>query len=235
MKVAVINFSGNVGKSVVSKHLFHSRIPNAELICVESINSDEGDGETLRGKHFGQLQEQLLVMDDAIIDVGASNIEDFIKLMQQYRGSHEDFDLFVVPAVKDTKQTKDTIATIEALSAMGIPAKKIRVVFNRVESDDDFEDSFFPIIAFHADKKSFTLRDKAVIRYSEIYQRMRSFETDIPSLLQFEQQHYKNLLKEALASKNEDAIDRAKSFVSLRRLAEDAKENLDSVFAALTK
>ena len=39
-------------------------------------------------------------LDAAIIDVGASNVEDFLKLMQQYDGSHEEFDYFVVPVVK---------------------------------------------------------------------------------------------------------------------------------------
>ena len=37
MKVAVINFSGNTGKTIVSKHLLLPRIPDARLIAVESI------------------------------------------------------------------------------------------------------------------------------------------------------------------------------------------------------
>lgn len=235
MKVAIINFSGNVGKSTVAKHLFMPRIKDAEFIAVESINSDEGDADTVRGKQFGQLQEQLLVLDDAVIDVGASNVEEFVKLMQQYRGSHEDFDLFVVPAVKDGKQTKDTIATIEALAAMGIPAKKIRIVFNRLEADEEVEDAFYPLFAYHEDRKAFTLRPKAAIKFSELYQRMRSYKTDIPALMEHDQPHYKAKLKEALAANDPAAIEEAKAFISMRRLAEDAQENLNSVFAALTK
>uniref|UniRef100_A0A808FMW8 Plasmid stabilization protein n=1 Tax=Xanthomonas citri pv. phaseoli var. fuscans TaxID=473423 RepID=A0A808FMW8_XANCI len=126
MKIAVINFSGNTGKSTVSKHLLYPRLKDAEYIAVESINADEGEGEgegdSVRGKQFGALQEQLLVIDSAVIDVGSSNVEDFVKLMRQYRGSHEDMDLFVIPAVKEAKQIKDTIATIQALAAMGVPA-----------------------------------------------------------------------------------------------------------------
>ncbi|WP_017164635.1 StbB family protein, partial [Xanthomonas phaseoli] len=138
MKIAVINFSGNTGKSTVSKHLLYPRLKDAEYIAVESINADEGEGEggSVRGKQFGALQEQLLVMDSAVIDVGSSNVEDFVKLMRQYRGSHEDMDLFVIPTVKEAKQIKDTIATIQALAAMDVSAKKIRVVFNKLEADD---------------------------------------------------------------------------------------------------
>jgi len=235
MKVAIINFSGNVGKSTVAKHLFMPRIKNAELIAVESINSDEGDFETVRGKQFGQLQEQLLVLDDVVVDVGASNVEEFVKLMQQYRGSHDDFDLFVVPTIKDGKQTKDTIVTIEALAAMGIPAKKIRLVFNRLEADEEVEDVFYPLFAYYEDRKTFTLRPKAAIKFSELYQRMRSYKTDIPVLMEHDQTHYKAKLKEALAANDATAIDEAKAFVSMRRLAEDAQENLSNVFTALTK
>ncbi|EMM4514104.1 StbB family protein (plasmid) [Escherichia coli] len=231
MKVAVINFSGNVGKSTVAKHLLLPRIKNAELIAVESINSDEGDSEVIRGKQFGQLQEQLFEIDNAVIDVGASNVEDFIKLMQQYRGSHEDFDLFVVPAVREGKQIKDTIATIEALAGMGIPSKKIKVVFNKLESDETFEDAFWPLISYHSDAKSFTLREKAVIDYSELYQKMRQFQTSIPELLA-DTTDYKAKIREATTPEDKS---RAAAMISMRRLAGSAQENLDAVFAAITK
>ena len=42
MKIAVINFSGNVGKTTVARHLLLPRIRGAELIAVESLNADEG-------------------------------------------------------------------------------------------------------------------------------------------------------------------------------------------------
>ncbi|CAZ15868.1 hypothetical protein XACN24_15830 (plasmid) [Xanthomonas albilineans] len=231
MKIAVINFSGNTGKSTVSKHLLYPRIKNAEYIAVESINSDEGGGESVRGKQFGALQEQLLVIDSAVIDVGSSNVEDFVKLMRQYRGSHEDMDLFVIPTVKEAKQIKDTIATIQALNAMGVPAKKIRVVFNKLEADDTIEDAFYPLIAFHEDKKSFTLKPAAAIQYSELYQRLRALDMTIGELVA-DTTDYKAQLREAKTSEDKQAI---ASKISAKRLAASAQENLDSVFAVLTK
>jgi len=44
MKLAVINFSGNVGKTTVARHLLMPRIEGAELIAVESLNADDGQG-----------------------------------------------------------------------------------------------------------------------------------------------------------------------------------------------
>lgn len=102
-KLVVMNFSGNVGKSTVARHLLSPRVNNATLIAVESINSDGSQDEAVRGRQFGELIEALAVLDDVVVDVGASNVEDFIGQMKQYRGSHEDFDFFVIPTVPKTK------------------------------------------------------------------------------------------------------------------------------------
>lgn len=229
-KFAVINFSGNVGKSTVSKHLLMPRVKNAEYVAVESINSGEDDGEAVRGKQFGALQEQLMLIDAAVVDVGASNVEDFVKLMQQYRGSHEEFDRFLVPVVKEGKQIKDSIATIEALAAMGVDRKRIVVVFNKLESDETVEDAFYPIIAYHKDMNKFTLKPEAVIHYSELYQRLRQSGASIPDVLG-DETDYKTKLRETT-----DPEQRAEfaNRISMRRLAFAANENLDAVFKAVT-
>jgi hypothetical protein len=52
--------------------------------------------------------------DDAVIDMRASNVEDFIDLTKQYEGSHEEFDYFIVPVVKEKKQQMDTINKLKA-------------------------------------------------------------------------------------------------------------------------
>lgn len=119
-----MNFSGNVGKSTVSRQLLAPRLENANVIAVESINSDGTESEAIKGKQFGELTEALAVLDNASYWYWASNVEDFIKRMTQYHGSHEDFDLFVVPTIPNAKQQRDTVSTIEALSEIGVPAKK---------------------------------------------------------------------------------------------------------------
>lgn len=115
MKIAVINFSGNVGKTTISRHLLMPRIPGAELIAIENINADESHrGQSLRGRQFGELQEYMQTVNSLIVDIGASNVEDLMALMRRYRGSHEDFDFFVVPTVAARKQQQDTMAAPHA-------------------------------------------------------------------------------------------------------------------------
>lgn len=230
-KVVVMSLSGNVGKSTLAKHLFLPRMPGAEFISVESINADEGSEAVIRGEQFGQLSEEMIMLDRVVVDVGASNIEAFVKLMRQYRGSHEDFDLFVVPVVKDSKQIKDTIATVQALKNMGVPAKKIRVVFNRLESTETVEDTFYPIIQYHEHSNAFQLRLNAAVHYSELYHKLRQAKTSIPELLA-DTTDYKALARQA---QDQEEKMRCINMVSMRRLAVDAQENLDAVYAALTK
>lgn len=230
-KVAVVSLSGNVGKSTIAKHLLLPRMPGAEFIAVESINADEGSDDMVRGDQFGQLQEELMMMDSAVVDVGASNVEDFVKLMQQYRGSHEEFDLFVVPTVKDSKQIKDTIATVQALKSMGVPPKKITVVFNKLQASETVEEEFYPLIQYHEVSKAYTLRQSAAVDYSELYHKLRVHKTTIPELIA-DTTDYKAKMREA---KDEDEKMRCVAMVSMRRLALSATENLDAVFAAITK
>jgi len=45
MKVAVMNFSGNVGKTTVAGHLLKPRMGDAQIFSIESINAGaDADG-----------------------------------------------------------------------------------------------------------------------------------------------------------------------------------------------
>lgn len=231
MKIAVINFSGNVGKSTLSRHLIYPRLKSPELIAIETINSDGTEDEAMKGKQFGELLEGLAMLDDAVIDVGASNVEDFIGLMGQYKGSHEDFDLFAVPTVPKAKQQRDTISTIDALSELGVPAKKIRLVFNMVELDDTPDKVFPGLYAYHAADKKFTLNESCVIHVNDIYGKLKGGEQSITDVL-LDKTDYKELIK--TADSPDKKLQYAQS-LAIRRLAAGVTEELDGVFKALVK
>lgn len=231
MKVAVINFSGNVGKSTVARHLLAPRMNSASVIPVESINSDGTQDEAIKGKQFGELQEALMLLDDAVVDVGASNVEDFVNLMKQYKGSHEDFDYFVIPTVPKNKQMRDTISTIDALADIGVPAKKIRLVFNMVEIDDVPERVFAGLFEYHAASKSFTLRTEAVIHVNDIYGKIKGAEQGIKDILN-DPTDYKEKIKTA---KDADEKLHFAQMVGIKRLAAGVTEELDGVFKTLFK
>ena len=231
MKIVVINFSGNVGKSTVARHLLVPRLRNAQLIAIESINSDSSQDEAIRGKQFGQLQEAMALMEDAVVDVGASNVEDFINLMTQYKGSHEDFDFFIVPTVSKAKQQRDTISTIEALADIGIPAKKIRLVFNMVEMDEQAEQVFSGLFEYHASAKRFTLKPDAVIHVNDIYGKLNSAQQSIADVLA-DPADFKEKIK--TGESDQEKLKFAQ-MLSVKRLAVGVTEELDAVFKTLLK
>lgn len=229
MKVGVINFSGNVGKSTVARHLLAPRMGNAQIIPVESINSDGTEDEAIRGKQFDELIEAMTLLDDVVIDIGASNVEEFVSQMKTYRGSHEDFDYFVIPTTSKQKIQRDTISTIEALSAIGVPAKKIRLVFNMVELDESPERIFSGLFEYHAAEKSFSLKPEAVIHVNDIYAKIKATEETIAQVLA-DTTDYKAKIKEA-----KDSAEKLHyaQLVAVRRLAAGVTEELDAVYKIL--
>lgn len=235
MKVAILNFSGNVGKTTVAAHLLKPRMGDAPVYSIESINSgadaDGLDVEKMKGKKYGELVDELMPLDTAIVDVGASNIEDFLKLMQQFHGSHEEFDLFVVPVVKEKKVQADTVNTIRALQKIGIDRKRIRVVFNKVEVDESVQDEFAALFGLAESEKSCVVKPEAVIYSNEVFERLKTVGKSLGDI-STDETDYRARLRE---TQDETEKELCVRMVALKRLAVTANKNLDDVYKALVK
>lgn len=231
MRVLATSLSGNVGKTTLARHLLSPRMNNAPIISVESINSDGSEEQKVRGKQFGDVLDALPIYDDLIVDVGASNIEDLLKLMRQYRGSHEDFDYFVIPTTKDAKQIRDTISTIQVLHELKVPAKKIRVVFNMIEPEDDVEAIFSGLLAYYRDERKFVVNPKSVVFNNAVFDKLKNANKTINDVLS-DETDYKALLLQAQTPEDKVAISRQ---VSLKRLCDGVVDELDFVFGVLFK
>lgn len=234
MKVAIINFSGNVGKTTVARQLLAPRL-HAPAFCIESINAGTAEEEShatwLQGRAFGELQEALMLLDSAIVDIGASNVEDVIRLMRQFEGSHEEFDCFVVPTVSERKQQMDTINTIATLAELGVPAGNIRPLFNKVEPGEAHAvaERFRALLGFHATRPCFDLRLGAVLLRNEVYERLRVLNRSVAEVAA-DTTDYRAQLR---GLEDEELRAHAVSMISVQRLARSAQRNLDAVFAAL--
>ena len=233
MKIAVINFSGNVGKTTVARHLLLPRIEGAELITVESINADDGQAQllsqTLRGRQFGELQEYLQTVDNVVVDIGASNVEDLLALMHKYRGSHEDFDCFVIPTVSALKQQQDTIATLAELARLGVPASRLKLVFNMVDDGVDVPQAFDTLLAFIAERPVAHTNTSCRLGANEIYERVKGTGADLAALAR-DETDYKALIVKARGTAEKLALAQK---LATRRLACGVVPELDACFAAL--
>ena len=227
MKIAVLNFSGNVGKSTIAKFLLLPRYPEAVHITIETINSDTTNSEStlqLKGKEVDTIQEQLLINDDVIVDVGASNVEQFINGMKLFAGSIEDFDLFLVPVTPEKKQQVDTITTVDTLLEMGVEAGKIKIVFNRIQTDMNVTDEFYALIQY-LNTIDIHVSADIYIPYSSFFERANITGDTVESILN-DDTDYKALIK-ASESKAEKLEYAAK--VMMPRIALGLKQSLDTV------
>ena len=232
MKIAVISFSGNVGKTTIARHLLLPRIQGAELISVESVNAHDSQRQSLRGRQFAELQEYLQTVDNVVVDIGASNVEELLDLMRKYRGSHEDFDYFVVPTVAALKQQQDTVATLAELARIGVPAARIKVVFNMVEDGVDVEHAFESMLKFVEENPVADLSTRCRLAANEIYGRIKREASDLDLLqLAADQTDYKALIARARDLGEKLALAQR---LATRRLASGVVPELDACFAALS-
>ncbi|MBU4630936.1 plasmid stability protein StbB (plasmid) [Pseudomonas sp. BF61] len=229
MKVAVVNFTGTVGKTTIAVNLLSPRMNGAPIFAIESINKTaEGIGldvEKLRGEEFRELLQRIVIQDDAIIDVGASNVEDFMANLESFDSAHEEIDFYIVPVTSGTKEQQETIAMIKSLSAIGIPAEKIRVVFNRVQREVISE---FPMVLnFHSAQPIFTLNLKCAIYENELFDALSINNLSFEGLMA-DTTDYKTLLK----NKDADPEDRAQwsDMFGLKLLCNGVNKKLDVVY-----
>lgn len=139
MKIAVMNYSGSVGKTIISSYLLYPRMAGAKFFAIETINmsaADLGVDEvmSLTGDNFGQLIEEIVFEDNAIVDIGASNVERFLSTMTKYEGAIDEFDKYLIPVTPDDKAWQESIKTALALSVAGVPKSKIILLPNRIKS-----------------------------------------------------------------------------------------------------
>ncbi|WKU20825.1 StbB family protein [Advenella alkanexedens] len=233
MKIAILNYSGSVGKTVIASHLLAPRLNNGQIFAIESTNETAGDLgldiDQLRGEQFGKLFRDLLVLDDAIIDVGASNIEDFLTHMSNYEDSHTEIDLFVLPVVSTGKAQRETIKTASALAGLGVEPKRIQVLFNRVEGA--VEDDFISILAYAEETSQFIANPAVAVFENEVFELLAEQRTTIADVLA-DKTDYRQKLREA-DRKNKQLINQLTNMHSLQALAKPVNRQLDKAFMAL--
>lgn len=233
-RIAVINFSGNVGKTTIATHLLAPRLKGAKVISVESLNIDGAadgvDVERMRGAKFGDIQREILMHDGpVIIDVGASNVEAFMKAMQQFAGSHQDFDMFIVPTWKEKKAQGDTINTIKALATLGIDARRIHLIVNKLDVDESAEDELPALFGFHEAEQLFTLNPAAVIYANEVFERIKGLGKTLTDVVADATDYRASFRSAQTEDEKEDCI----RMLQIKQLAGTAQDNLDAVYTAL--
>jgi hypothetical protein len=234
MRIAVLNYCGTVGKTTVASHLLAPRVKGAEIFAVETINETAAElgleVEQMKGKQFGDLFKKLLVRDAAIIDIGASNVEDFLGRMGKYDGSHVEIDYFVVPTTSGSKEQTETVKTIKALSLVGVSAERIRVLFNRVQ--DSVPEEFAPIFGYARASRSFIANERAAIHENEVFDLLSRKRMTIGAVLA-DTTDYRALLRTFDRERDGKKVQNAADMHAIRSLARGVQQQLDVTFEQL--
>lgn len=236
MKVAVLSYTGFAGKTTITTHVLAPRIPDAKIFAVETINETAGDigldVERIKGERFGQLFRQLLREPQAIVDVGGSNIEDFIDEMVKHEDSHLDFDFFIVPVVSSGRAQKECLQTVNALHAAGVAPEKIRIIFNKVDSS--VQEEFAPVLGYAKTAKTCIANPAAAIFENEVFDLIGAKKLTISALLQ-DTTDYRAALKALGAEGDNKKASHYTDMIALQALAKPVKRQLDAVFDVLFK
>ncbi|HGJ5884497.1 StbB family protein [Arsenophonus sp.] len=178
MKVAVINYSGSVGKTLVSTYLLAPRMKDVKFFSVETINqsaTDLGieDVVSLKGDDFSKMIEDIVFEDSAIIDIGASNVEQFLMSMSRFDGGANEFYLYFIPVTKEDKAIKESMKTAHTLKKAGVEKDKIVFVPNRITPGEDVEKVLEAIFSFVKETNIGKIDKNSVIYDSEVYEYLR--------------------------------------------------------------
>ena len=202
MKLAVINLSGNTCKTTNTQNFLLPRIPNCDVIRIESFNSDgNSEGEKLNAKEWDSIQTMFFNNDNIILDIGSSNISDFMQAMESFEGSQEDIDYFVIPCVPEEKQITDTIATIEMLLVLGVDDSKIRLIFNKVDSKGS-NDKEFSLLKGDCEDLGLDFNSIPRIEYTPMFELLSKTQQTMQNCL-LDETDFKGQLKETARIANQ--------------------------------
>ena len=238
MKIMVLNSSGSVGKSTITRELFASRLDDALIIEVEAQNTSTKDFISDKNKkyfrlkvfdnNFENLYLDLIENENVIVDVGASQIENFFVELDKIAGIEMLFDYFIVPVVSTDKAQNDTIKTLMFLKNRNIDTSKIKVIFNAVKNSVE---SDFDILLKAAKNLDFNLDTDLFIRENKVFQELGLMRKTLADVYHEDLDYYKDKILKADDAKIKLAlvkIDLA------NRLGHTAIDDLDYVFEKIT-
>lgn len=210
MKKAYLGITGKGGKSSLVNALEFPRSPNATIIRLETINDSGVSGCNreilLKGRDLGKLETELAKVEDAIVDVGASNIEAFLLALNSQFESHQAFDYFIVPVLARASaqiEMGEAISTLKALSKMGIEPERIKVIFNRLPKDSTVDDECKPLLLFHKKSPIFSLNLNAFVYETEAFSALGAIGKAYIEMLRDENNYRQELNKIPLEKEKE--------------------------------
>jgi hypothetical protein len=164
MKILIMHNSGNVGKSLITREVFYQNFGgnNKMVLEIESRNASSSSfNMQVKRIDFDKptalqdLTQYGIIFDDYILDVGSSEIKEFLNAIEKTKEIFDEFDMIVVPTIKDQKIIPDTKKTMMIIRLLGYE-DKMQVLFNRITNPSTIEEDFESLFTW-AKKEKFNL------------------------------------------------------------------------------
>ncbi|MFZ6774619.1 StbB family protein [Undibacterium sp. SXout7W] len=237
MKIVVTSFCGDVGKTTLTANFLLPRLkPEIPSDCIFSFETLNGGlqeagvkAHTVPADKFDEVLDAVMLSKAALVDVGQSNAEKFFEKMVQLDGSHEEFDCFLIPVVESSHAIEEAVRTVEALHVMGVPAKKIKIVFNKIDGINfDIESKFAEIVALHQLKKA-TVNTKAAIYKSPLFDELKDTQLTLADVINDPINYRADFNSVMGTDKQAYYLVR----IAMKRRSSQVTQNLDNVYAEL--
>jgi len=230
MKTLILNSSGNVGKSTITKEFLYPRLDNALIVEIETVNASNINNSDLNiikynvNDDIGELYLSCIENENVLVDIGASNLSGFFEKVLDFDGFLDIFDFFVVPTVSTIKETEDTIKTISFLQSVGVEDEKIKVIPNKIKKDVKSE---FAILFKNL---PIEINQDVFIKDSKLFSNLALLKTDIKSIFKTDLDYYKN---EILSAETPQDKMRLIKMDMSNRMAHTIINNFDEMFTIL--
>lgn len=230
MKVVVVSFSGNVGKTTIAKHLFIPQMPGAKRVQIEDVNGGDGnpDLEVAINK-FKILAASLNTAADNehfVIDIGASVCKVMIENFSQLKSTKAEIDFWIIPVVPGKKQRADSLNTLKKLMSIGVLPERIVFMLNNITDIDSVQDEFDSIMEV---RKLGVHVAKEVVLSSEIFELLKNKAETVFDLASI-RTDFRSRIDLARRNHDEKELLRLGEERVLQDLAESSVENLIAVF-----
>ena len=229
LKVACVNNSGNMGKTTLCEAMLKPRIAGAEVVKVESLNYDGTEDEKLHSRDFDIILKRIGVTDKVIVDVGASNIEEFISQMESYEGSQEDIDYFIVPVIPMDKQQVDSVATVATLLDIGVEPERIKFIFNMVDKVIPFERQFRIFLSGMNSYKKVKINNNSIVYYTNVFAMLTKMNKSFAEVSS-DERDFRSLIRQTESREEREKLSEEQS---VKRLVNGVIKDLDIAFSNL--
>lgn len=239
-RLLIINRSGNSTKTA-SGNLIRNRMQNPKYYTVGHKYKEINDSEKLiSANQIPRLHKALTWRKSVIVEVEVCGYERTINYMKDVKSYSKDYDAVLVPIINSSfKLIEDSIGTIDDLISVGMPAHKIRVLFNR---DPDSNESFKKMTD-RLDELKITYNLETQVKnhicYEELHKYQESHDPELKynditeNTLDANEEALEKLEKLRVGEEPEDSRKKLIDLVSLQRKVLAYKQHHDEIFKAI--